>query len=143
MEFESKRLETYEKWNKSYIDIRNLASSGLYYTGTNDNVICAFCKTGIHQFDGTDVSINVHSKFSSRCLQRYDPRNIPLERTNEEIALIRLRFNEIYKFLENLKHTDSDKKLLDEFSNELSSIIPHKVFGNTYTFGQRGRDVVG
>ena len=103
MEFEYRRVETYAKWNKSFIDIRRLASSGLYYTGTNDTVTCVFCKVLIHQFDGNDCVIDVHTKFSPRCMQRYHPTNIPLIRIPQEIAGIRLEFNRIYTFYVYIK----------------------------------------
>jgi hypothetical protein len=149
MEFEFKRVESFAGWTKSYIDIRTLSASGFYYKGANDIVRCTFCGTELSNFDGKDVIIDVHTKFAPRCLQRYDPRNIPLARSNEEISMVRLKFNEIHKYLSSLNHTDADKELLKEFSILIHDVIPcsPRIFGN-YKIGSTewrdgSRDVVG
>jgi len=127
MNFESRRIETFISWTKPYIDIKRLASSGLYFIGPDDNVKCEFCSITLHSFNGSDSVIDVHSKHSPKCLQRYHPNNIPIERTKHELIYLRSKFDKIIKFLSTLKHTDNDRKLLRNFINELYILKHHDV----------------
>lgn len=74
---ESERLATFRlKWPHGwhYVSTEEMAKCGLYFTGTNDNVKCAFCNVKIHQWQFGDIPIKEHFKFSPKCPFLYDFR---------------------------------------------------------------------
>lgn len=74
---ESERKLTFsEKWpySKDYISSKNMAMSGLYFTGIDDNIKCAFCSVGIHKWMPGDDPIADHYKYSRNCSLLRNPK---------------------------------------------------------------------
>lgn len=75
---ESARLQTFFKdWphNHNSISIMDMAMSGLYFTGKEDKVNCAFCSVEIHKWTPGDDPIADHHKFSRQCCLLRDPNS--------------------------------------------------------------------
>lgn len=67
MNFEEYRLKSFKHWPIPYVDVRELARDGFYYTGESDRVICNFCKTGLYRWDPNDIVAEEHKKQASQC----------------------------------------------------------------------------
>lgn len=61
--------------DKMFIDTKILAKTGLYFTGNNDCVMCAFCNIKLHSWNNTDNPIFGHFKYSPNCRFLSNPEN--------------------------------------------------------------------
>lgn len=74
---ESERIRTFSKnwpYSKDYISIKNMAMCGLYFTGVEDKVMCAFCPVIIYEWSTEDVPIVEHYKHYKHCRLLRDPK---------------------------------------------------------------------
>jgi len=53
---------------RSYISVYELAHSGFYYAGDEDNVRCAFCKLEVRGWEEIDTADGEHRRWSPNCL---------------------------------------------------------------------------
>lgn len=67
MNFEKYRIESFYNWPVPYIDVKNLAKSGFYYTNKEDRVKCNFCDLEVYQWSAYDDPILEHLKWSPFC----------------------------------------------------------------------------
>lgn len=77
MLIESERIQTFSKYwphSKEYISTKNMAMSGLYFTGIEDSVMCAFCPVMIYQWMSGDDPVADHYKFYKHCRFLWDPK---------------------------------------------------------------------
>lgn len=83
---ESERLKTYRDWPCDFLEPRNLAKGGFYFTGTDDIVRCAFCGVEIGCWERGDDPDSDHKKWASQCdfVQGRECGNIPMSDSNEE-----------------------------------------------------------
>lgn len=62
------RLLSYSsEWKGKYQNVETLAKSGLYYTGTRDQVACVFCNINLIAWEPNDDPIYEHYKYSPNC----------------------------------------------------------------------------
>ena len=93
---EERRLMTFTRWPKgSGVSPENLARAGFFYTGTNDQVQCAFCEKTLMNWEHGDDPMAEHWKHVPRCpfVQQYDVGNIPIpheERTRARVFYLSL-----------------------------------------------------
>lgn len=92
---EEQRLKTFSNndWphKKNVINVKNLAKSGLFYTGKNDLVACAFCRVQLHEWQPEDDPIVDHRKYSPKCSFLLDPlrtQNVPIGKPSKITDLI-------------------------------------------------------
>ncbi|XP_065584262.1 E3 ubiquitin-protein ligase XIAP-like [Artemia franciscana] len=74
------RLKTFtSSWKANFIDIRELAEAGFFYTGLGDQVQCAFCGVVIYHFEEGDVPMEEHRRHFERCcfVQGFEPFSLP------------------------------------------------------------------
>lgn len=76
---ESERIHTFniENWphHRDHVSIKKMAISGLYFTGSEDKVKCAFCPVVIYKWVCNDDPIADHHKFSKHCRFLWDPKH--------------------------------------------------------------------
>lgn len=75
---EKTRLQTFSSdwpYNKRFIDVKIMAKSGLYFTGSSDCVKCVFCGLILHDWNSNDNPILDHWKFSRRCIMLNSPQD--------------------------------------------------------------------
>lgn len=78
---EKNRLETFKYWPVPWIDVKELAKDGFYFTGTGDIVECRFCRLRIYSWEGNDIVKEEHYLHAPYCpLVR-----TPFETNNEEM----------------------------------------------------------
>lgn len=77
MLIESVRLHTFSSdwpYDNRYIDVRIMAKSGLYFTGSSDRVKCAFCGLVLHKWYSNDNAVLDHWKYSPKCVFLNSPK---------------------------------------------------------------------
>ncbi|XP_017784566.1 PREDICTED: putative inhibitor of apoptosis [Nicrophorus vespilloides] len=67
MRSEENRLQSFKNWPLSFIQPRELAANGFYYTQIQDVVRCAFCNLEISKWERGDIPKNDHMKYSPIC----------------------------------------------------------------------------
>src|SRR5882757_9492585 len=67
MNIEKYRIESYYGWPIPYINIRELAYSGFFYTGIADVVKCNFCGVELYRWSATDIPSKEHIRWSPKC----------------------------------------------------------------------------
>lgn len=74
------RLRTFEKWPLDFIDVKELAMTGMYYTGDQDKTACHFCGVEIFKWQDGDFPVIEHLRWSPSCLlmRRRITCNIPI-----------------------------------------------------------------
>ncbi|XP_017474492.1 PREDICTED: death-associated inhibitor of apoptosis 1 [Rhagoletis zephyria] len=77
---EDERLKTFENWPLEWLNKKELAQTGLFYTGEDDKVKCYFCEVEIGRWEREDQPVNEHLRFSPNCplLRRRTTNNVPL-----------------------------------------------------------------
>ncbi|XP_004519914.1 death-associated inhibitor of apoptosis 1 isoform X2 [Ceratitis capitata] len=77
---EDERLKSFENWPLQWLNKKELAQTGLVYTGEDDKVKCYFCAVEIGRWERDDQPINEHLRFSPNCplLRRRTTNNVPL-----------------------------------------------------------------
>ncbi|MGL5961636.1 MAG: RING-HC finger protein [Cetobacterium sp.] len=83
LNIETKRLETFNNWNVSFIDKNQLALFGFYYYGPGDMVKCYFCHVEIGMWEEGDDVLTDHIRWSESCklICRDTTNNIPINET--------------------------------------------------------------
>ena|SRR5277367_1851343 len=66
-QYEKFRIESFKNWPIPWIDVRELAKNGFYYTGNDDSVDCYFCQIRIHDWQAEDTPKEVHKKWAPYC----------------------------------------------------------------------------
>ena len=83
LNIETKRLETFNNWNISFIDKNQLALFGFYYYGPGDMVKCYFCHVEIDMWEEGDDVLTDHIRWSRSCklICRDTTNNVPINET--------------------------------------------------------------
>ena len=83
LNIETKRLETFNNWNISFIDKNQLALFGFYYYGPADLVKCYFCHVVIGMWEEGDDVLTHHMRWSRSCklICRDTTNNVPINET--------------------------------------------------------------
>lgn len=83
MRREDERLKTFDhRWPKdAFVKPADLARTGFYFLGRNDEVRCAFCKIEIGRFERGDDPAGEHLRWAPQCplLRRRPTGNVPLD----------------------------------------------------------------
>lgn len=84
---ESERIKTFRDWQCEFLNPRDLAKGGFYYTNEQDIVRCAFCGVEIGCWERGDDPDQDHKKWSSNCdfVRGRQCGNIPMS-DDEEIS---------------------------------------------------------
>lgn len=78
---EDERLRTYDNnWPLEWLDKRELAMTGMFYTNQDDKVKCYFCEVEIGRWERDDQPVPEHLRWSPNCplLRRRTTNNLPL-----------------------------------------------------------------
>uniref|UniRef100_A0A182JW50 RING-type domain-containing protein n=1 Tax=Anopheles christyi TaxID=43041 RepID=A0A182JW50_9DIPT len=77
---EENRLRTFSRWPVPFISPNVLARYGFYYVGTDDTVMCYFCRVEIGLWEPQDDVIQEHLRWSPYCplLKKRPTNNVPL-----------------------------------------------------------------
>lgn len=77
---EIERLRTYDNWPLEWLDKRELAMTGMFFTNQDDKVKCYFCEVEIGRWERDDQPVSEHLKWSPNCplLRRRTTNNLPL-----------------------------------------------------------------
>ncbi|KAH8395283.1 hypothetical protein KR222_008192, partial [Zaprionus bogoriensis] len=78
---EDERLRTYDNnWPLDWLDKRELAMTGMFYTNQDDKVKCYFCEVEIGRWERTDQPVPEHLRWSPNCplLRRRTTNNLPI-----------------------------------------------------------------
>jgi baculoviral IAP repeat-containing protein 7/8 len=67
MRYEKFRVESFKNWPASYMDVRDLARNGFYYTGHEDVVECNFCRIRLGRWEAEDEAASQHEKWAPYC----------------------------------------------------------------------------
>lgn len=67
MRYEKYRIESFKSWPIPFIDVRELARNGLFFTGHQDVVECNFCQIRIHSWEADDNVAKEHEKWAPYC----------------------------------------------------------------------------
>lgn len=88
LNYEDERLKTFENWPSEFINRKEMAATGMFYTGQADKSKCYFCGVEIHSWQPSDNPVTEHLRWSVTCplLRRRPTNNIP----NNLIELNRL-----------------------------------------------------
>lgn len=65
--FEVARLDSFVRWNVSFMDPRKLAAAGFYYTGRKDEVKCFECQGSLCDWVENDNPMVEHQRWLGRC----------------------------------------------------------------------------
>ena len=79
MRIEKNRIQSFVKWPKPFISVRELANDGFFFTGHLDIAKCEFCKVQLGNWEDNDIPNKEHKKFSPTCPMavRGHPKNVP------------------------------------------------------------------
>jgi len=77
---EEARLKTFTNWPLEWLDKRQLAQTGMFYTHVDDKVKCYFCGVEIGRWEQEDLPVPEHQRWSPNCplLRRRTTNNVPL-----------------------------------------------------------------
>ena len=68
LQTESSRMETFHDWPcESPIKPKDLAECGLFYSGEQDKVQCAYCRGYLKWWEPNDIAIDEHIKHFPKC----------------------------------------------------------------------------
>lgn len=83
------RLQSFKHWKNKYVDKKELAISGFFFTSVDDLVYCYFCHVELWNFKKNDNVIQEHIRWSPFCklLCHEETNNIPI---NSEILSSKL-----------------------------------------------------
>ena len=76
------RLGSFKNWPIPYIDVRELAKDGFYYTGYSDIVECRFCRLRLYRFEADDdvkEEHHLHAPYCPFLRTPYETDNIELK----------------------------------------------------------------
>ena len=77
---EDERLKTFSCWPLKWLDKKQLAMTGMFYTGEGDKTKCYFCEVEIYNWEYGDHPVTEHLRHSPKCplLNRRTTNNIPI-----------------------------------------------------------------
>eukprot|EP00099_Drosophila_melanogaster_P009183 NP_001261916.1 Death-associated inhibitor of apoptosis 1, isoform D [Drosophila melanogaster] len=77
---EETRLKTFTDWPLDWLDKRQLAQTGMYFTHAGDKVKCFFCGVEIGCWEQEDQPVPEHQRWSPNCplLRRRTTNNVPI-----------------------------------------------------------------
>nr|1SDZ_A Chain A, Apoptosis 1 inhibitor [Drosophila melanogaster]1SE0_A Chain A, Apoptosis 1 inhibitor [Drosophila melanogaster] len=77
---EETRLKTFTDWPLDWLDKRQLAQTGMYFTHAGDKVKCFFCGVEIGSWEQEDQPVPEHQRWSPNCplLRRRTTNNVPI-----------------------------------------------------------------
>jgi len=107
--YEKFRIESFLFWPVPWLDCRELAENGFYYTGSSDHICCAFCNLTLGNFEAEDDISAEHMKWSPNC-KKDDNIRLDTQYPNIKKKSIEL----IMKQLMILKE---DEELIRKFDN--------------------------
>jgi len=84
---EKYRIESFQNWPVPYINVRELAANGFYYTGCCDVVECRFCRLRLNNWEADDDVVEQHNKFASYCPFLRFPEKTENVKMNKKILL--------------------------------------------------------
>lgn len=67
LKFEIHRFGTFDSWTNPYVNSRDLAKAGFFFTRIGDCVKCAFCSNILKQWEQGDVPFDEHRKHYPKC----------------------------------------------------------------------------
>ena len=86
---EDERLKTFTCWPLQWLDKKQLAMTGMFYTGECDRTKCYFCEVEIWNWEREDQPVAEHLHYSPNCslLRRRSTNNVPInwDRLNENL----------------------------------------------------------
>ncbi|KAH8371726.1 hypothetical protein KR093_008727, partial [Drosophila rubida] len=77
---EDERLRTFDNWPVLFLDKKDLALTGMFYTNQEDKVKCYFCEVEIGRWERDDHPVLEHQRWSPNCplLRRRTTNNVPI-----------------------------------------------------------------
>lgn len=96
MLIESVRLQTFSSdwpYDNRFVDVKIMAKSGLYFTGSSDRVKCAFCGLMLHKWNSSDNPVQDHWTYSPKCVFLNSPKhtyNVPDEDSDKNLEILLL-----------------------------------------------------
>lgn len=77
---EDERLRTFDTWRVVFLDKKDLALTGMFFTNQEDKVKCYFCEVEIGRWERDDHPVNEHLRWSPNCplLRRRTTNNVPI-----------------------------------------------------------------
>lgn len=80
LHIEEIRLKTFHNWPIDFIDCKELAMTGMFYTGQADKTKCYFCEVEIYSWQHFDNPVSEHLRLSMTCplLRRRTTNNITI-----------------------------------------------------------------
>ncbi|KAL7733451.1 hypothetical protein ACLKA6_004931 [Drosophila palustris] len=77
---EDERLRTFDSWKLVFLDKKDLALTGMFFTNQEDKVKCYFCEVEIGRWERDDHPVNEHLRWSPNCplLRRRTTNNVPI-----------------------------------------------------------------
>ncbi|XP_034480535.1 death-associated inhibitor of apoptosis 1 [Drosophila innubila] len=77
---EDERLRTFDSWRVAFLDKKDLALTGMFFTNQEDKVKCYFCEVEIGRWERDDHPVNEHLRWSPNCplLRRRTTNNVPI-----------------------------------------------------------------
>lgn len=82
--YEKYRIESYKNWPIPWLNVRDLAANGFYYTGTGDTVQCRFCRIKICNWNAEDDPNEQHNLWAPYCpfVRGLETENVKLNKKN-------------------------------------------------------------
>ncbi|XP_062128953.1 death-associated inhibitor of apoptosis 1 [Drosophila sulfurigaster albostrigata] len=77
---EDERLRTFDNWHVVFLDKKDLALTGMFFTNQEDKVKCYFCEVEIGRWERDDHPVQEHLRWSPNCplLRRRTTNNVPI-----------------------------------------------------------------
>lgn len=107
---ELERLSTYNDWPPTaHVKAADLAADGLFYTGQNDRVCCAFCRGILHQWTLDDVPSVEHRRLFPQCpfVNGHNVDNVPIMELPKAAAAEGCRLGAISKKTQHHGHVNA------------------------------------
>lgn len=141
LRYEVHRLKTFElNWPHSFLNPRELASGGLYFSGVSDTVVCYFCGIHLGAWTSAEHSHERHYQHSScRLINRKTTENVLMKHSGESLftmitnTINRLEFDKyLYpdSFTTSLKKISSKKSTCDSTEPNENSFRPERYHGS-------------
>lgn len=106
---ELERLSTFDDWPPtSHVKAADLAADGLFYTGQNDRVCCAFCRGILDQWTVDDVPSVEHRRLFPQCpfVKGHNVGNVPITELSKAAAAEGCRLGAISKKAQHHGHVN-------------------------------------
>lgn len=92
---EDERLKTFKFWPLKFIDCKEMAMIGFFYTGDADKTKCYFCEVEIHSWQRGDTPLSEHIRWSKNCplIRRCTTNNVAINSNELNRLLPQLNFD--------------------------------------------------